>query len=243
MINHRSKYTKYKILSRNRNISDFLPYTSMATKEDLKIMLERYSSIYCKPDIGSFGKGIFKIEKSDDTLYKQTSVKTKEPINISSTRFMLPRNYIIQQGIDLCTIDDRIVDFRIITTKKNDKWKYQGMIARQAGKDKIVSNFSAGGTACDVISALNSIANHSKISLIKKMREISVEASSVLDASFNRGLSKLGIDIAIDKNHNMWILEVNTTPQVKMFTIIGSEAMRKRVSVPNRIKTRSLRRV
>jgi glutathione synthase/RimK-type ligase-like ATP-grasp enzyme len=123
-----------------------------------------------------------------------------------------PGNYIIQQGLELISFKGGIVDFRCAMQKNEAfEWVCNGIFARTGAKESIVSNISDGGTALPSLELMKEIFNLSEIEAFNmKNSIISVcsKACMALD-EYGLNLGTLGLDIGIDKNRNIWLIEIN----------------------------------
>jgi len=233
-----SKWEMYESLSRSPKFNKYLPLTKLINDpEDIIDFLEQYKEGYIKNIIGSYGKGIYKISKEDEAFKLNVSrnkKKTKslylnheELITYFST-ICKRRNYLIQQVIDLY-IADRPIDFRLITVKNGlGEWRDLGLIARKGRKDEIVSNtgFVKNGKAA--LQNLLSVPRKEAIDLRNKMSHVSLEAAKEMEryGGPNGNLGNLGIDLGIDRNRNLWIIEINhRNPRHRMAVDAGENGM------------------
>jgi glutathione synthase/RimK-type ligase-like ATP-grasp enzyme len=220
----RSKLAKSEILSKVDSLKDHIPEECTLTSQSLHAMLEKHKFAYVKPDKGSLGRNIVRVFRRGKNIMERTQTGR-------STLFRVRPGYVIQQGIDTLKSDKKMVDFRVITAKAGEGWKFQGIVARKGKENDIVTNYSAGGKPCDAFSFIYEYtASFAQTrQYLRELRRISIECSNAIGKEFPQ-IKKFGIDLAIDTNGRMWVIEVNTTPTTKMFKLVGSRHMRRRVA-------------
>ncbi|MFN7249609.1 MAG: YheC/YheD family protein [Anaerobacillus sp.] len=222
-----NKWQMYQWLSNNQVLRNYLPKTQLLTADkDLINFLEQNKEAYIKPIFGSFGRGIMKISKHEE-LYKIDFSFTK---NQKKSSYLNKKEliayfkdkkskYIIQQVIDLY-IGARPTDFRLIAVKNElGKWQDLGIIARKGRRGGLVSNTGMVKSGNPALQNLLSIPRNEAVEIRKKMTQISIDAAKLMEkyGGTNGNLGNLGIDLAIDRNRNLWIIEMNhRNPRHKM---------------------------
>ncbi|MEW9669840.1 YheC/YheD family protein [Ammoniphilus sp. 3BR4] len=213
------KWKMHQLLSHSPNLKTHLPETIIYREiEDFHSFLSRHSDILVKPIDGSWGKDIRKISrKSGGWDLNHMGKKKKRKYNNEQDLLshlknkLIPSKYIIQRGIDLLSINKRLVDFRVIMVKDRlGKWRQMGFVTRFGKTKSIVTNISAGGLAEKGEITLKNKMNMTDeevFSLKKTMYKITYEICKTLDGYGHYG--NLGIDMALDTNNHLWIIEVN----------------------------------
>jgi hypothetical protein len=219
-----SKWLKHLALSEVEILRRFLPETRLLSRFSLQALLRKYSIIYLKPVIGSEGHGIIRVvRESNGYLIKHSDEEFNLVLDENQLipvlkRLTHGRKYIIQQGIDLMTIEGRPLDFRILLLRPENQWLLMGIMGKWGPKDQIVTNRRRGGEAITLDEALQRGfgLESEKIDRIRSnLAKIGFIAAKVLQRKFN--VREAGIDVAIDSNLKIWILEVNTTPLFNLF--------------------------
>lgn len=236
------KLGKYTFMKRYKMIRSFLPDTRKATLSNMKTMLRLYGSVYLKPDEGTGGHGIYKIkkEKNNFILRTRSNVRNFNSLNVlfaSIQRILIRDKYIVQKGIVLLKHNNRPFDIRVMV-QKNEKGILvaTGVIGRQAKRNKIVTNYHSGGTPLPIDTLLKSHLNdESRKQYIQIIERLGINASTVLGKSY-RSKRAFGVDIAIDYKMNLWVLEINTKPDMSIFNTLKNKTMYKRILRYSKIK-------
>lgn len=222
-----NKWRKHVILVRSATLRKHLPPTTDFRMEKLAIWLKKYGNIYLKPKVGGGGKGIIRIAKwwqGPAVRYivhtaqgKRLCTNIEQVIGVLN-RYIL-KEYIMQQGIDLFHIQRRPVDFRVLICKVNKTWTTFGIMGKVAARGKHVTNFSRGGDAIQLASALQKglhLDVNDTEKMMNQMKSISLQVANALNKAYPL-LTQLGIDLAIDRKRNIFILEANSRPNFELF--------------------------
>ncbi|WP_019415145.1 YheC/YheD family protein [Paenisporosarcina sp. TG20] len=232
-----NKWEMYNWLSNDFNLSKHLPITRLVNcPQDIIDFLGEYKEGYIKPISGSFGRGIYKVSNNEENFLVEDSSKKHTDILSFNTEELKDyftskckkRNYIIQQVIDLCVVK-RPIDFRLILLKDaQGEWKDLGIIARKASKNGIVSNIGSVKRGNSALQNLLSLPRLKAVKIRKKMTQLSINAAKEMEkyGGYNGNLGNIGFDLGIDKNHNLWIIEMNhLNPQHRMAVEVGDDGI------------------
>ncbi|MCR8644131.1 YheC/YheD family protein [Paenibacillus sp. N1-5-1-14] len=239
-----SKWGLHTFFDRNKAISSYLPRTALLDPNTLSEYLNTHQSVFIKPNTQHRGVGILKAWKTANGEFSTIRIKgkthhfptTTELYNHIVSTSVEPR-YVIQQAIPLSTINKRPYDIRSMMMRvPGGNWEFYGLIAKVAGPTSVITNVSRSrGYALPFDEAL-------KQSLQFKPEQITAIRAQLIDLSvqicnhFNRYKSRttqIGIDFALDKNGNIWIIEVNFDfPSHLLFA-----------RLPNRSTYRAIRRM
>lgn len=220
-----SKALKTMILQKNERIRPYMPDTRWYRSEYLHPMLERYRSVFIKPDKGGGGAGAIRITKWDRdevecrTLYGKKNMRLAAVTSWLEKKLNPKKRYIMQQAIRLAGVKGHPFDLRILMQKPGHDWKITGICAKLAAPGKIVTNYCKGGkpyAASKALLEVTSFDNQRAKELFVELYYLSKEIAKTLNDRFT-GLKELGIDVGIDEQLRIWIFEVNTRPNFKMF--------------------------
>lgn len=231
-----SKRLKTMVLMTNHRVRPYIPETRRWDPLRLKQMLRRHTSLFIKPDKGGGGAGAVRLLKQGNGKIEIRTLNRQKVIDSGSLFFYLKQclrpgnNYIIQQGIDLGEIGGRPFDLRVHLQKPFFRWQISGICAKVAAPGQIVTNHCKGGLPVEAKNALYHVARQQSrtVDLMKEIRTLSKETAHTLNAAFP-GLKELGIDLGVDKNLRIWIFEVNTRPDFKMFRSLNNPRMYRRI--------------
>jgi glutathione synthase/RimK-type ligase-like ATP-grasp enzyme len=225
------KLGKYQFMKKFTAMSHYLPDTRKATRANIRAMIQRYESLYLKPDEGTGGHGIYKLTKNKNgyTLRGGTTAKHFNSIDALYDSFrarFTKHKYIVQQGIHLLTRNKRTFDIRVMVQKnRSNILTPTGIVGRLAKPKKIVTNYHSGGTPLPVDTLLQSrLSGEARKKYIRTIENLGREASVVLGKSY-REKRAFGVDIAIDSKMRPWILEINTKPDKSIFNTLKNKTM------------------
>lgn len=233
-----SKGLKTRVMEQHPLLRSHLPRTVWFSIDSLKRMLREYPTVFVKPDKGGGGAGIVRIRERSgnyEVCFRQVC-RTLEGATLPFTveKLLSPgRKYLLQQGIDLATVQSRPFDIRVLLQKPN-RWTVSGMVAKVAGKGQFLTNHSQGGRPLQLEQALKKVDLPKKPERLKRVLErVSLLAAEVLEARFP-GIKELGIDVGLDQQGKLWIFEVNTRPRFQMFRKIGRPEIYRRILMVHR---------
>jgi glutathione synthase/RimK-type ligase-like ATP-grasp enzyme len=231
-----SKLSMNRVLRKNKWLAKFIPETRRMNRGVLEKMLRKYNMVYIKPCRGQQGNGVMRVEKMDrantyrirgGTLSNRYAGYGRAYRGIKKAVRRKP--YLVQRGIRLLTHGGRAFDIRIMVQRnRKRRWIATGYVGRVAHPRKVVTNGSQGGTIYPVEVLLKGHMDRKKrIALIEKIKKISVESAKQYGAEYPG--KEIGADIAIDRSHRLWILEINTIPDPCPFTKLNDRRMIRRI--------------
>ncbi len=207
-----------------------VPETYIYDPVNFKVMLAKYNTIYLKPDSGSQGRGIIRLDKlsagnwslrhngSHDIAAAQYLAATLKPI------IGARRSYLVQQGIELATYDNCPFDMRLVLLKPQDIWQLTLTSAKVAlREDAVVTNVARGARDYPLLDILlNYDQKKDPVAIYKDLIDLVHQGASLLGQRFP--LRIIGFDMAVDKDGKIWFLEANTNPQNKQCMLANDSA-------------------
>ncbi|MCE3204175.1 YheC/YheD family protein [Paenibacillus sonchi] len=140
------------------------------------------------------------------------------------------RTYLIQQGIDLLCYQDRPFDLRVLTQKNlSGAWETTGMLGRVAAPQKVVTNYHSGGSIYTVRNLLKTHMIPDEMNAaIQQLKLMGEKIAAQLETAYP-GLKEIGLDVAIDSHHDLWLLEVNTLPSIVIFGSFQNKSIYRKI--------------
>ena len=226
-----SKWSQYHMLSSKSVLQKYSPKTDYLTQETFCHYLHHYEAVIVKPCVGQNGKGIVQIRRKNDGTYEiHTGIKKRIKMNVEEAfdylkrHYLSQREYLIQQRIELATINNCPIDIRVVTQKVNAMWKVTGKLVKIAGEQFFITN------AAQKLITLNQAVNEAIPPSIQfknlesRLNNICLLASERLEEN-SEELTIIGFDIGLAKNGSLWIIEGNLVPDVNMFNKLEDKTM------------------
>lgn len=230
-----SKWKKTQALLKNEAIQPYIPETAQMTKDHLGGMLDKHRMVYIKPDKGTYGNGVMRVEKRENGYVYQSGITvrtfpTYQALYEALENAARGRIYLAQKGIHLLKYNGRRFDIRVMVQQAPDKqWETTGIIGRVAAPKKIVTNFHNGGQLKEVPLLMSGyLAGEDKRQFLNRLNGLGVAVAKQLQSSFP-GIKEIGIDVAVDKQYKPWILEVNTCPDPYIFRRLRDKSVFRKV--------------
>lgn len=218
----KDKWKRHLALVKHQQLLKYIPPTRMLTKNNIKHFIHRYKAVFVKPVYGSYGNNILKITRRKKSYLLNHENKTRriseKRITGILSREYHGRHYMIQKGVQLQKLQGRVIDYRLLLLKPNKNWTIMGIMGKLAERRKFVTNFNHGGKPIQLARSLE-IAGWSHREIAQMQNRMN-RLGKYVARKFNQRYKhcrRLGIDIAIDTQKNIWILEVNTNPTFELF--------------------------
>ncbi|MFD0694733.1 YheC/YheD family protein [Paenibacillus sp. GCM10027628] len=222
-------------------IRAYLPHTEWLNRNTFTRFIQKYRSVYLKPNMSHMGKGIMKAWKVEGgfRLVKMKGIarqfKGKESLFNAVRQQAASTPYIIQKAIDLAEIKGRPFDIRVMMMRNRyNRWQYVGMLAKVAGKSSVITNVNrGGGYAVEIDKALAASLSLSKLNQKRLIREL-VRLSYRICNRFIRYKysSQIGVDFALDRQGKIWVIEVNFDfPSHELFARLKNKSIYRGIKV------------
>ncbi|WP_053377791.1 YheC/YheD family protein [Paenibacillus sp. FJAT-27812] len=228
-----SKWKKTESLLQDKKLRGNVPMTKRYSNLTLKAMLDSYSMVYVKPNTGTGGSGVMRVEKLTEGYKYQLLTTTRKFTSFRSlaksiSRRTKDRSYLIQRGIHLLKYKGRSIDLRVMVQKNvKGKWEPTGEIGRIGHHAKIVTNVCKGGTSKPVEMLLESRVDDMK-AFKQKLRRLGLQTAYQLNRTF-KSLNEIGMDVGVDRKLKLWIIEVNTRPAIYGFKSLRDKSVYKKI--------------
>ncbi|CAM3184803.1 YheC/YheD family protein [Paenibacillus lupini] len=239
-----NKWAKTVVLNKKASIRSHVPHTLLFSEYSLRKMLHLYHMVYVKPNKGSHGVGVMRVESNNGTYSYQIGAKRKSNLSWAQLTASLKRKidnttYIVQRGIHLSRYKNRIYDLRVVLQLNESRaWQITGIVARVAKPGMAVTN---GAQGADTHTFESVIAAQGGTELVERLRaefhNVCIDCAHLLYAKYPY-LNELGFDIALDHQMHPWILEVNTTPEATPFRKLANKSMYNRMMQLRRLNAR-----
>lgn len=226
--NNFSKLAIYRKIRRSRALARYLPHTCRFTQDNLRKYL-RLQSFFVKPDRGSVGKGIVKVERCAPGVWcatrHQNGVTVTDRVETSRLYPYLRRVTggvwcILQRSIDLLTHDGSPFDVRVSVQRDGaGRWQVTGMVGKVARKGSHVSNVYQGGTVMrlhDLFTGRPVTSSSAERMLSKAALRIARHLARALPH-----LADVGFDFGVARSGRPYFIEMNCRDQRYSFKLAG----------------------
>ncbi|WP_143753383.1 YheC/YheD family endospore coat-associated protein [Dethiobacter alkaliphilus] len=230
VINSLPKLGKWETIQALKNtpgVKKYLPDTIVySSKSDIADFLEKYQSIYLKPDMLYKGKGIYRLKRGpgasyivefrDDDTNEIIHLPTLDDLDEMLGKYLeIGWGYIVQETIELSYYKVYPFDFRLLYQKDwQGSWQPTYIVARIAAPGSVVTSPRSGGAVADFNTVLDELNNQECINSTDMYQEIITAGRKIVESIEDKfgDFVELGLDMAIDKSGKLWLIEVNGKP-------------------------------
>ncbi|OBZ07695.1 YheC/YheD family protein [Bacillus sp. FJAT-26390] len=217
-----------------------LPTEKVNSAQQFIQFLRKHKSIMLKPINGWGGRGIIRVTLENEHFVVQRDGKAK--LSLPSSRLdsyirgvLKSGRHLMQKWIDIRNKNGKVFDIRALMQKKDDgDWVMTGMAVREGMKNKITSNIKSGGDAFKVEDYLEKEqGSENGAALTKSIVEVAEYIPEFVEKSYKSRLSELGIDLAVDRSGNLWLIEINIKPgKMIIKRLYGKKAWEQCLHIP-----------
>jgi hypothetical protein len=221
-----SKYIKNKLLEEDTYLRYFVPKYAPYSRDNLKELIGMFSVVFIKEDRSFGAKGILKVEKEDEDIYKVTHPDGHiKKLSLSQFPEWIDPFSIVQQGIVSYGHDGRSLEIRVylqrLTKARKSKWEVLGVVPKVAPEHTFSPTLERGGTSHKFEEIFED-----DLPLLEKIKMVSLRiAESISEKA--PGLKELGIDFGLDEEKKLWVFELNTSPSAVTFKPLNRNLYRK----------------
>jgi hypothetical protein len=229
--NRYGKLHIHNILMEDIGIRPHLPHTVEGTLEKLHEMMDVHHSIIIKPNSGSIGRGVMKLERIPggwelDYPLGTKSRKRGRTIFVSSIPRILRRTlaagtHLLQQRLPLASCHGRPFDLRV-SVQKNDsgQWGITGICAKLASKSAFLTNVAQGASVYSLASLLEQFPHLNPQQVIEDISSFSLRVAVQLERRLPH-TADFGLDVGITEYGFPMFIECNGRDQRYSFKEAG----------------------
>ncbi|MCL2855190.1 MAG: YheC/YheD family protein [Defluviitaleaceae bacterium] len=202
--------------------SSFLIDYARYGEDKIESFLEKHGTIILKPESGSNGKGIYKLQHSDqDTVevhYLTDKTKMKLADFIAENREVLQKKYLMQRFIESTTSDGSPMDIRLNMARgKGGKWGLNLVYIRLGNASYVGTNIGKEMRArsIDVRGALSfQLGAKEGKRIYEEVKKFATDFPEYFQKRVDFIIPELCIDIGIDRGdeNKLRIFEIGVSP-------------------------------
>src|SRR5690606_24434418 len=146
------KWTKHRLMLRSPRLRAVLPHTLRLNEQNFYMMAKKFGQVIVKPSAASGGKGVIKVSRTRGGLYHVHHGKSRQTLSLRGAYAEIARlrsrkynnmPYLVQQRINLATINRKLFDIRVmVQRKKGTDWQVTGVMGKIAGPGYFITNLA-----------------------------------------------------------------------------------------------------
>ncbi|SHM48113.1 YheC/YheD family protein [Gracilibacillus kekensis] len=212
------KWHVYDQLKNSDDVNYLLPETTFHPSQTTINEALTQHPIYLNPLSYSKKYNKYYIEKVDNRLFVAITGKQKEHSYFESTELFFneyfpkgAQQYVLQDAIRYMEVQGEPFLFRIYTLKNFDN---QWRVVLHYMKKFVLSSYDTSET---VIPLSMVFTKKEAAAMLKKLDDIALKLSSIVDAQMDNSFGELGFDIGLDQENRLWLAEVYAKPSWDIF--------------------------
>ncbi|VVB54116.1 YheC/D like ATP-grasp [uncultured archaeon] len=202
-------------------VAETLPFSLDAVGD----LMDKYGSVVLKPRFGQRGVGVAGIRRTDEGFevrYRRESWRfsqdrlgeaVEHAMNVSAVE---GEEYIVQQAIDVATVDGRTPDVRVLYQRDGEgRVNVLAAFGRLGAEGKIVSNAARGGDEVVLDRVLDAFGDDAFLRA-KASGNVFLGANMVVDEiqTLLGSFGQVAVDGLLDKQGNFYVNEITAVPFV-----------------------------
>lgn len=203
------KWTVYRILHEEKEGLIHLPHTVRANHKNLRFMMKQHDRLLLKPDNGSIGEGIMRLEKEGSGWRLDYPIREEGRIRWEKVYFSneIPpilhhrfqqRKYLIQERILFLQMEGSPFDLRVAVQKTyGGTWDVTGIVAKVARKGHFLTNVARGGRCIPADEEMQKLIHPLALIVAKQIEK---KIPSVADLGLDIGIREDGVPFLIEAN-------------------------------------------
>lgn len=210
------------VLKEHSSFTSHLPVTLPFTAENLNHIMEQSTSFFLKPNKGTVGEGIIKLDKEEEATwlvsYRVGKQLVRHPFQENELYHKVKKTvgkneYFLQETIPLATFQGSPFDIRVSVQKNGEGvWGITGMMGKVARTGHFLSNVAQGGKVMKVEELLSEYPHLSKEKEVKKISDVALSMVEYLSGIIPH-LADVGFDFGIDEKGHPYFIEMNGRDQ------------------------------
>ncbi|QGG48577.1 YheC/YheD family protein [Heliorestis convoluta] len=217
------KWEVYRALNDLDNIQPHLPITMKYRRDkDLIDMLKNHPSLYLKACRGRRGYHVMRVARFDDASYEYSYFTMDDGVMTGKTNlhsllkvvhnFFQGSPFIIQQAIDLHSIDKKIMDMRAEVQRNGyGELEYTSISVRISKKNAPITTHGDCYRLEDFFTKHMNYSQEQIIALRNRVEDFLSALYRGIEKSYGP-TGEMGIDFALDKKNHIWFIESNNQP-------------------------------
>jgi glutathione synthase/RimK-type ligase-like ATP-grasp enzyme len=209
---------------RKSRLAHYLPETHLlqGTTDDVKT-IRRFRTAYIKPVGGYGGMGVSRVQTLASNRFRASvdraqnaSKPIRQELSEHQLRTWLKKRvqqpHLLQKGLDLMTIQDRRVDFRVVVHRDGQgQWKLVGIVPKVAARDGVVTNLVAGGERMTLGQLQHQANLEGKAVPVERMTQCALEIATFIQKRCPSA-ALIGFDLGVEQDGNVAMIEMNPKP-------------------------------
>lgn len=212
-----SKLEVYDKLLETEELNDIIiPYQKVNRTKDIFDYIKKYGSVIVKPEVGSFAKGVHLVSQLESGEYLVGERDSKKVYNEWSLTKYLSKligkgTFLAQKYIETRTKEGNPFDIRVHLMKDGKgEWSIVESYPRVGVGYATILVPSKGGYMSKLPGFLERNFEVKSIKdFISKIENVSLKVATVFESVYFENVSEAAIDLAIDKEMNIHLIEVN----------------------------------
>lgn len=205
----RGKWSQYKIIKNNPLLSDYLPETLLFSERNLWHLVDIFNKVIIKPcnrghsliSVSCISEDHYEIDSENE---KEVIIGKKQTYEYLYEKYLTQKHYIVQQRIELATIEGMPFDFKVIIKKEEKSWRITGILGRVATEGLIITDLNKAVLPFEEVIKKSSFA---EMRLLYEIDHIAMLMAGTMEEYYPE-CEMTVLDLGVDQKETLWIIDV-----------------------------------
>lgn len=211
----RGKWSQYQVMKKDQTLSSYLPETLLFSDGTLWDLVKKFKRVLIKPCFGDGGRGLILVSCISKNCYeidsdkgKVTIIGKKQTYEYLCEKHLTKQHYIVQERINLATIEDKPCDFKVIIQweRNSSKWQVTGILGRVATEGLIITDLTKAILPIEEVIKKSSLKEMNLEKLLSEINKVSMLAVATMEKYYS-GCKTVVLDLGVDQKETLWIID------------------------------------
>ena len=207
------KWSQYQVMKKDQMLSARLPDTLLFSERTLWDLIYKFNKVIIKPCFRTGGRGLISVSCISENHYEIVSdneneivIGKKQTYEYLCDKYLTKRRNIVQQKLELATIEGKPFDFKVIIKREEESWRVTGIMGRVATEGLSITDLNKTIMPVEEVILKSSLAEMTLEKLLSEINYVSMLTVGTMEKYYS-GCKTVVLDLGVDHKETLWILD------------------------------------